>query len=68
MAKLKKVFDLVQDVCVVCGTPTDGRYLIGDKDYCSDDYTRKLEEPLDKRKLKLTEQAKRLLKDITGDL
>lgn len=68
MTSLKKVFDLVQDVCSVCGTPTDGRYLIGDKDYCSDDYTRELEKPEDEKKIRRTNEAKRLLVNITGDL
>ncbi|KKK95151.1 hypothetical protein LCGC14_2675710 [marine sediment metagenome] len=68
MTRLKKAFDKLQDVCVVCGTPTDGRYLIGDKDYCSDDYTREKEKPIDLKKIRLTNEAKRLLVDITGDL
>ncbi len=68
MARLKKAFDKLQDVCTVCRTPTDGRYLIGDKDYCSDDYTRELEKPIDREKIRLTNEAKRLLVDITEDL
>ena len=68
MTRLKKAFDKLQDVCTVCGTPTDGRYLIGNKDYCSDDYTREKEKPIDLKKIRLTNEAKRLLVDITGDL
>lgn len=68
MTRLKKAFDLLQDTCVICGTPTDGTYLIGDKDYCSDDHSRKKEEPVDKKKLRKTKEAKRILKTITSDL
>ena len=68
MAVLKKAFELVQDVCVECGTPTDGRYRIGNNDYCSDDYTRYKERNVDMRKIRATDKAKRLLIDITEDL
>ncbi len=68
MARLKKAFEMLQDVCVECGTPTDGRNLIGDKDYCSDDYTREKEKLVDRKKLRRTEDAKRLLQNITEDL
>jgi hypothetical protein len=68
MARLKKAFEKLQDVCYVCGTPTDGRYLIGDKDYCGDDFQREKEKRVDLRKIERTKVAKKLLKDITGDL
>ena len=68
MARLKKIFDLIQDVCVICGTPTNGKYLIGDKDYCSDDHTREKERLVDAEKSRKTDEAKMLLKNITEDL
>ena len=68
MSRLKKAFNKLQDVCIVCGTPTNGKYLIGDNDYCGDDYQQEIEKPENERKIKRTEEAKKLLKDITGDL
>jgi len=65
---LKKVFDLVQSVCIKCGTPTHGEFTIGSKEYCKDDYQKEEEKIVDKRKIRLTEEAKRLLKNITEDL
>ena len=68
MTSLKRVFDLVQSVCIKCGTPTHGEFTIGSKEYCGDDYQKEKEKTVDRRKLRLTEEAKKLLKDITEDL
>lgn len=66
----KVLFNKVDTVCYICGTPltSPNDRCIGDKFYCADDYQRELEKVRNKEKLRANERFRKNFKGFGGEL
>jgi hypothetical protein len=66
----KNVFEKVDTVCAVCGTPltTPNEYCIGNNSYCVDDFQRELEESRNRDKFNRNKKIKKIFKGFGGEL
>ena len=70
MGLTKNIFEKVDTVCSVCGTPltTPNARHIGDKYYCIDDYEQELEKPINTKKSENNKRFKKNFKGFGGEL